>query len=194
MFLDFASLDMIDLGRRITEQERYTNFLAGLLIEKGRVDIENGVRAIVDIYWRKCEVCYPMLNVLRVAIELSQSQTPGAEKPTFEDLVASLKSNADARQLVECVEPLLRNCEAHCATSVRTEHSDVYVVTYGTRTPTAREISKIPFKEVDDKTKCLKYALVPALYVTLALFEYAFQIITLTSYEFKLLLTTLSQY
>jgi hypothetical protein len=193
-FLDFTSLDMIDLGRRVTEQERYTDFLAGLLIEKGRVEIENGVRAIVDIYWRMCEVCYPMLNALRVAIELSKSEKPSAEKLTFEDLVASLREDADACKLVECVEPLLRNCEAHCATSVRTETSGVYVVTYETRTPTAREISKMPFSEVDDKTKCLKYSLVPVLYVTLALFEYAFQIITLTCYEFKLLLITLSQY
>jgi hypothetical protein len=193
-YLDLVALDIYELGRHITEQSRYTDFLVNLLTEKGTVDVENGVRAIVDVYWRMCELCYPMLNVLRIAIELSEGKAPSKEKPTFEDLAAFLGANSQTEQLVECVQPLLRNCEAHCTTSVVMENREPTVVTYETRTAVASEISRIPFAEVDHMTKCLKFSLVPALYVALTLFEYAFQILTLRSNEFKLLLVTMGQY
>jgi hypothetical protein len=193
-FLDWARRDVADLGWRILEQQKYTDFLMGLLVKAGGVDVENGVRAVLDVYWRMCELCYPLLNVTRIAIEVSQGKDPNLVQPSFEDLVKSLAGHAEATKLLDCVEPVLRNCEAHAATGVVLEGQTPIVVAYETRTAYAREIARMPFSQVDEKAKCLKYSLVPALYNTLLLFEYAFQVIVLNSHEFKLLLVTLDQF
>jgi hypothetical protein len=194
-FLDTVRMDLAVLGGRILDQQKYTDFLMNLVVKEGTVEVENGVRAVLDVYWRLCELCYPLLNAARIAIDLSQGKHPEPEPSTFEDLVKSLRGHPEAAKLVECVEPALRNAEAHVATSVVLEDDTPKVIAYDTRVRPAREIARIPFSQVDEKAKCLKYSLLlESLYYTLVLFEYAFQILVLNSLEFKLLLVALDQF
>ena len=193
-FLDAVGIDVANLGERILDQHKYTSFLMDLVIKKGIVDMENGVRAILDVYWRMCELASPLLNVARIAAEMAQGRSPEAEPESYEKLVQLLKEHQDGSVLVEFVEPVLRNAEAHVSTSVITEDHNPIVIAYDARVRPAREIARMPFSAVDEKAQALKHARVlEAMYFTLVLFEFMFQITTLPSQEFILLLVRLGQ-
>jgi hypothetical protein len=193
-YVESVRVDRADLVRRIDEQEKYVAFLRQLLVNAGKVDLQNGARAVVDAYWRLCELCYPMLYVGLVAIAFAEDKVLDAKQPSFEDLVESLSKNAESKDLVECVEPILRNSEAHCATSIVLENRQPFVVAYDSRGDPAREIKRFPLSEVIDKLNCLAKSLLIALYLTLEMFECAFLLLVLGSYEFKMRLVTLDQY
>lgn len=193
-YVGAVQVDHADLLRRIHEQERYAEFLRQLLVGVGRADLQNGARAILDAYWRLCELCYPMLYVAQVAMAFAENKVLSGDRPSFEDLVDSLRSKSETKTLVECVEPVLRNSEAHCASSVVMEGGQPIVIAYDSRSYPAREVKRFPLSEVNDKVSCLAKSLLGALYMTLELFEYAFLLLVLNSYEFKMLLVTLDQY
>jgi hypothetical protein len=193
-FLDACGIDVANLGTRIIEQQKYTSFLMDLVIARGRVDVENGVRAVLDVYWRMCELAYPLLNIARISAEMAQGRSPKAESESFEKLVQFLKEHQDGSVLVEFVEPVLRNAEAHVSTSVITEDHNPIVIAYDARVRPAREIARMPFSAVDEKAQALKHARVlEVMCLTLMLFELAFQITAVPSREFKLLLVRLGQ-
>jgi len=193
-FLDTCGIGVANLGARIVQQQEYTNFLMDLVIAKGGVDIENGVRAVLDVYWRMCELAYPLLNIARISVEMAQGGSPEAEPESYEKLVQLLKKHQDGAVLVEFVEPVLRNAEAHVSTSVITEDHNPTVIAYDARVRPAREIARMPFSAVDEKAQGLKHPRVlEVMCLTLMLFELAFQITAVPSREFKLLLVRLGQ-
>jgi hypothetical protein len=193
-YLDLVQLDLGDLMRRIHEQVTYTEVLRQLLVDAGnKVEPQHGVRCVLDAYWRMCELCYPFLDTARIAIELCAGKTPSTEELSFEKLVTMLRSDENGKKLVKCVEPVLRNSEAHCAAGVVLEDEKQFVVAYESRSNPAREIARFPYEEVRDKTICLKRSAVVAFYLTLVLFEYGFLILVMNSDEFRYRLATLGQ-
>ena len=193
-YIEAIQIDHEGLLRRIHEQEGYVEFLRQLLVSAGKADLQNGARAILDAYWRLCEVCYPMLYVAYVAVAFRENRILSGDRPSFEDLVASLESNPDTKNLVEGVEPVLRNSEAHCASSIIMEGGNPVVIAYDCRSNPAREIKRYALSEVTSKVNLLAKSLLGALSITLELFEYAFLLLVLNSYEFKMRLVTLDQY
>jgi hypothetical protein len=187
-------IDHADLVRRVNEQEKYTEFLRQLLAAKGSVDVQNGARAVIDAYWRLCELCRQMLYVAYVAMAFAAGKAVGPDQPRFEDLVEYLSDNPDTSKLVECVEPALRNSEAHCASSVIMEGGSPLVIAYDSRGDPSRELKRFTLPDIVGKLNCLQKSLVIALCLTLEMFEYAFLLLVLNSYEFKMLLVTLDQY
>ena len=192
-FLRSINIDTEYMEKRITEQKAYSKFLVDLLIKEGKVDIENGARAVVDVYWRMCELCYPLLNVARSAIQTIEGKKDNSSQPSFDKLIEDLQNHCDGAKLVRCVEPALRHSEAHCSTSVIVQNGKPIVLLYESRGTRPHEICRMQFSEVEQKAKCLLNSLLPALYTTLVLFEYSLNILTLNSYEFKLRLVTLGQ-
>ena len=132
-YLASVRVDHVALMRRIHEQEKYVDFLRQLLVKAGHVEFQNGAHAILDAYWRLCELCYPMLYVAQAAVAFAEGRTPDSGPPSFEDLVESLNNHPDTKKLVECVEPILRNSEAHCASSIIMENGQPIVIAYETR-------------------------------------------------------------
>jgi hypothetical protein len=193
-YVEAIQIDHDDLLRRIQEQERYVEFLRQLLVSAGKADLQNGARAILDAYWRLCEVCYPMLYIAYVAIAFRENKILSRDRPSFEDLVASLENNPDTKSLVEGVEPVLRNSEAHCASSIIMENGHPVVIAYDSRSNPAREIKRYSLSQVTNKVNLLAKSLLGALSITLELFEHAFLLLVLNSYEFKMRLVTLDQY
>jgi len=194
-YSDLVRIDVGDLLRRIHEQVKFTESLRQLLVNAGKsVSVECSVRIVLDAYWRMCELCYPFLDVARIAIELRDGKTPSKEEPTLDQLVKFLRDHSEGRKLVNSVEPVLRNSEAHCAASVDIVNGNPFVVAYESRSYPAREITRFPYSEVQSKTNSLKNSAVIAFNNTLILFEYAFLILVLNSYEFKLRLVTVGQY
>jgi len=193
-YVESVRVDHVDLFRRIHEQLGYTRFLRQLLGEAGTVDAQNGGRAVVDAYWRLCELCYPLLYIAQVAIGFSEGRGSTVRQPSFKELVRSLRNNSEAKDLVECVEPILRNSEAHCASIIILESGQPFVIAYESRSYPARKIKRYPLQEVTNKLNCMAKSLVLALYMTLEIFDYAFLLLVLGSYEFKMLLVTLDQY
>jgi hypothetical protein len=193
-YSNFVNLDLGDLLRRIHEQVKYSELLRQLLLGAGiKVEPQFGVRVVLDAYWRMCELCYPFLDVARIALELRGGKVPSTEELSFEKLVAALRADQNGKKLVDCVEPVLRNSEAHCAAGVVEDNGKQFVVAYESRSNPAREIARFPYEEVLDKTNCLKQSAVVAFYFTLVLFEYAFLILVLNSIEFKFRLVTVGQ-
>jgi len=193
-YIEAGRVDPEDLVRRVHEQLMYADFLRQLLVEAGKTDVENGGRAVVDAYWRLCELCSPMLNIAKVAIALAEGEVLDGKQPGFEDIVESLRKNPETKDLVGCVEPILRNSEAHCASSVVLENGQPFVIAYESRGYPAHEIKRFPLLEVTSKLNCLAKSLVTALCTTLQIFEYEFLLLLLGSYEFKMRLVTLDQY
>jgi len=194
IFLDSIDFDAEDLARRVLEQLRYCDFLMDLMIERRKVDFENGIRGVVDGYWRMCEVCRPYLSLARTAIELRQGKrhTTGQNKG-FKELVCFLRNDPNFEKLVECVDPVVRNSEAHCATRVVIEKGIPQVVALDYRGLKARVLARIPFSGIHNKWRNLKLLLL-ALYPTFRVFYFAFLIRLLKSPEFKLRLVTIDQY
>jgi hypothetical protein len=193
-YAEAIQIDHQDLLRRVSEQERYAEFLRQLLASAGKADLQNGARAILDAYWRLCEVCQSMLYVAYVAVAFRENRILSRDRPSFEDLVACLENNPETRDLVEAVEPALRNSEAHCASSIIVESNHPVVIAYDCRTNPAREIKRYSLSEVTNKVNLLSKSLLGALSITLELFEYAFLLLVLDSREFKMRLVTLDQY
>ena len=187
-------VDNEGLVRRVHEQLAYADFLRQLLVGAGKTDVENGGRAVVDAYWRLCELCSPMLDIAKAAITSAEGEELDRKQRSFENTVEFLRKNPETKDLVECVEPILRNSEAHCASSIVLENGQPFVIAYESRGSSAREIRRFPLQEVTSKLNCLAKSLVVALCITLQLFEYAFLLLVLSSYEFKMLLITLDQY
>ena len=82
-----------------------------------------------------------MLYVAQAAVAFAEGKTPDSGPPRFEDLVESLDTNAEAKNLVQRVDPMLRNSEGHCASSIIMENAQPFVITCEARGPPAREIN-----------------------------------------------------
>lgn len=193
-YVEALHLDHEDLVRRVHEQGKYAEFLRKLLVSTTKVDLQNGGRAVLDAYWRLCEVCQPMLYAAYAATAFAENRTLSGERPSFEVLVKSLGDNPKTKTLIDCVEPVLRNSEAHCASSIVLDSGQPRVIAYDCRSYPVREIKRFPLSEVESKVNCLAHSLLGALCMTLEIFEYAFLQLVLDSYEFKMRLVTLDQY
>jgi len=187
--LDFGLLDVVD---RTEEQKEYAEFIFGLLGKEGRVDAANGIRCLLDIYRRFCELCYPFLNLACRALALPLGKKP-KEQDRFSEVVDALR-RSKFWELVDIVNPTVRHCEAHVSTRVRyhpTKKGEAILI--DSRPRPAKELGRLTFDEVCEMSRKMYYCLNPALREGFALFLGALSILTLKSFEFKTLLASLGQ-
>jgi len=111
----------------------------------------------------------------------------------FSDVVDFLRTS-EFRELVDVVNPTLRNCEAHVSTRVRyhpTKKEEVILVDSRGRVP--KELGRLTFDEVTEMTNKMYNSVTLALGGRFVLFLSALTILALKSFEYKTKLTSLGQ-
>lgn len=193
-FKNFLTFDIENIARRTTEQGEYVNDLLGMLAERGSVEGSVGIKYLLDVYRRFCELSFEFINMLRIAIEVAD----GVKKPEFYlsylENVEIIKSKGKYSKLVESVDPHIRHSESHMNTRIDYEIGKRgEVVLINTEGGKEKVVGKYTFHELSDMTKTIQRSLYPALLVAFTIFETAFKLLIFNSPEYKFMLLKLNK-
>lgn len=176
-----------DHTTRMAIQIIYRNDLLRMLKETGSKEKRVRILYILDMYRRYYELTRPILDLLRIAIQLFKGEKN--PRPSFKDvdLVYFLKTH-DYRILTESFEPVIRHCESHLATRFDESKETVRF----TKRKKLRRVTELEltYDEMVNKMDYLKVVLLYALYYAFYDFDDMFKLILLPSVEYKQLLVT----
>lgn len=190
-FKNFLTFDIENIARRTTEQAEYVNDLLGMLAERGTVEGSVGIKYLLDLYRRFCELSFEFINMLRIAIEVAD----GVEKPesyfSYLDNVQTIKSKEKYSKLVESIDPYIRHSESHMNTRIDYKNGEITLI--NTSGGKEKVVGKYTFREISDMTKKIQRSLYPALLVAFTIFETAFKLLIFNSPEYKFMLLKLKR-
>jgi hypothetical protein len=120
-FCRIVNFDTTDYFLRIGEQKDYHAFLFEMMRKNHSMatdkELTNCIKGVLDIYRRFSELAKPLINSLRIAIELSNGiQKPKDNKRYNENCLIIKK--AGYYSVINSVEPLIRNSESHFNTEI----------------------------------------------------------------------------
>jgi hypothetical protein len=156
-------LNTFDLINRINEQKAYYVFLHQIMSPHCPTEtidqFKNMVNGILDIYRRYSELAKPLINSLRIAIELGNGIPNPNKTKKYDENCSIVKKSGSYGLLVRDIEPIIRNSESHFNGEIV---SDCLVITKekdGKRT----EVAKYKLNDISLKIFDLDKNLFPAL-------------------------------
>jgi hypothetical protein len=193
-FKNFLTVDIENIARRTTEQGEYVSDLFGMLAKRGAVEGPIGIKYLLDVYRRFCELSFDFINMLRIAIEVAD----GVEKPESNlshlKNVEIIKSKQKYSKLVESIDPHIRHSESHMNTHIDYEKGKRgEVVLINTEGGKEKVVGKYTFHDLSDMTKTIQRSLYPALLIAFTIFETAFKLLIFNSPEYKFMLLKLKR-
>lgn len=177
----FEKLAIQSLG-----EVKYIDDQFRMLSERGTVPGEFGIKQLLDVYRRYCELCFEFVNFIRIAIQSKQGDENPKEYWGYVENVNYIKKDKRYRKVVDCINPFIRHSESHINTRIVKEKGLV-VITERARGKEERS-EEISFQEIIKITKNIQ-PLMKAYLFAFAISEYTFKIVTVMSseYRFKLL-------
>lgn len=188
-YLDYRGYVLVDI-KSITAQtlaqKKHTNDLMAMLASRGKVDGDIAMPYMLDTYRRFSEIALKLMNPLRIAIELAEGViNPDAFKSSEENC-AIIRNKNEYASLVKFLDPFVRHAESHISTEINKNENLVRF--FDDRGGKKILKCQYSFHKIADMTNDVSLYLVPTLLLSMQLNEYAFALLVMSSYEYKVLL------
>jgi hypothetical protein len=172
------------LYKQVSTQVGATDDTIKEFIRRGPVSWDIGIPKMMDIYTRCIEPLAPVINLIRVGLELRRGVSSPQKQCTLRKNIEILKLDPDYGSLFGCLDEQIRHGDAHC--SVEIKGNEVLILDLRPRKP--KLVRTYKCDELARVALVMQQELFPALAFTLVLHEMAMLDLVLISKEYKLLL------
>jgi hypothetical protein len=183
-YKSFVNFDIQALMKRISTQSKVINDTMKEFFQRGSVPGDIAIPRLMGIYGRVMELSAPVLNLLRIGLELRGGNQRLVRQLSLTENVARLKTDPNYGHIFSCLDEMIRHSDAHASITV----ADGIVNLIDARGPEAKIVRTYKFKEIVQMIREMQRSLFPALITTLILQEIAMIDLLLTSPEYKHLL------
>lgn len=186
-FKNCVSFDSDSLFDQLSHQMEITDEVIQSLITKGRVNWRRDIPKMMDIYTRCIEPLRPLINLLRVGLELREGvHSPQKEYKLIQN-IAILKSHVKYGSLFSCLDEQIRHGDAHTSTFIKGEQVEIR----SGLTRKSKIIRTFKCNELANIILEMRQQFFPALMIATVLNDFALLDQVLVSIEYKILLATI---
>jgi len=186
-YQSFISFDTEDLYKRIIQQTTVIEDTVQELIRREALPSNIAIPKIIDMYSRCLELSAPILNIIRIGLEIKNGIPSPVKNYSLTRNISSLTRDQNYGQCFTCLDPAIRHTDAHISYTISGE--EVQLLNIRSKTP--KLIKTYSFDEINKMTKALMYELLPAIFYTFSIREFAVFLLVLTSFEYKVLLLSI---
>jgi len=181
-YREYCDLDIFKLFEKTKEQSDYIKLIVERMSIKP-VKSEQGIQVILDFYRRISELLKPLINLLRVCVEIKD----GNEKPrkflSYIQNVNIIRADKDFGKLAEFIDPYIRNNESHLETFVDNKNMKVLL-----RNPKGIIVKEYSFDEVIEMTHTLERMILSSLLFSFLIFNCAVRLLVFQDGRYKMTL------
>ena len=113
-FRNYISFDSDSLFDQLSHQMQITDEVIKSLIARGRANWRMDIPKIMDMYTRCIEPLKPLINLLRVGLELREGIESPRKECNLAQNITILKSHAKYGSLFSCLDEQIRHGECTC--------------------------------------------------------------------------------
>jgi len=186
-YKSFVSFDTEDLNERITQQTTVIDDTVQELIRRKTVPSNIAIPKIIDIYSRCLELSAPVLNIIRIGLEIKNGIPSPIKNDYLTRNVSSLIGDQNYGQYFSCLDATIRHTDAHI--SYKISGTEVHLLDIRTKKP--KLIKTYTFDQIYKMTDALLHELLPVIFYTFSIHEIAAFLLVLTSFEYKVLLLSI---
>ena len=177
--------DMNELSRRASTELLVSDDTVKDFIRRGKLDADIAIPKMMDIYGRFIELLTPVLNLLRIGLELKRGNASPSREYRLGQNIGMLKADPTYGPLFGCLDEQMRHSDAHV--SRRIDKASREVCLLDARGRKERIVSTYTFDEFTDMINVMQNQFFPAVLPTFILFDTAMLDLLLTSPEYRLL-------
>jgi hypothetical protein len=160
-FLDYAKLDIDDAIWRAHGQAKHVHDLFQMVAPRTPMPARQGLPYLLDAYWRYCEALKPFITALGQALRIAEGQAALPKNTPYQEIVDVIKSSRYGA-VVDCLDPAIRNSEAHHGTDYDDEAALV-VLTKPLADGVRKTLGSYTYRQISDMTLRLERRLFPAV-------------------------------
>ncbi len=182
----YLLVDIEDLVLKTAEEISHTENMLKVMPHLGTNGSVNGKIAmpwIIDIYRRFAELSSKLINLLRLAIELTEGNENPDLKKRFEDNCEVITKYPEYKDLLEFVDPLIRHAASHITFEI--DHERGMIKFFDDRSGKKLFVKEYTYQIIGEMTKGIRDGLVPALLFGIQLNELVLAMLAMDSYEYK---------
>jgi len=185
-YRSFVKFDIGGLEKRISTELPVANDTIKEFIRRGKIDADIGIPKMMDIYAGFMELSKPVINLIRVGLELKRGKPSPCREHRLGQNIEILKSDRDYGPLFGCLDEQIRHANAHVSRRIDKAARKVYLM--DARGTGEQIVRTYTFDEFTDMINAMLNQFFPAIFPTLILFHIATLDLLLVSPEYKHLL------
>lgn len=185
-YRSYLKFDIDGLSKRMSTELPVADDTIKEFIRRGEIDADIAIPKMMDIYGRFIELSAPMINLIRIGLELKRgNSSPNGEYKLGQN-IKILKSDLDYGPLFGCLDEQIRHADAHVSRRIDKAARKVYLL--DARGSREQIKGSYTFDEFTDMINLMQNQFFPAIFPTLILFDIAALDLLLVSPEYKQLL------
>jgi len=182
----YLTFDIDELGDRMSTQLNDADDIMKEFIKRREVDTKISFPRMMNVYANFLEVLSPMLNLVRIGLELRRGNKSPNKKRELVENIRILKSDTEFGPLFGCLDEQVRHASAHASFRIDKTNRKVYLM--DERGSKGKIVGTYTFDELTNMINTMQNEFFPVIYPTLVIFDIAMLDSLLVSREYKHLL------
>ena len=188
-YRSFLKFDFGELAKSISTELPVVDDTQKEFISRGKMDANVGILRMMGIYAQLIELAAPVINFVRIGLELKRGNTSPNSQCTLGQNIEILRSDQDYGPLFCCLDEQIRHAAAHASRRIDKAARKVYLID---ARGNQRKIVRIyTFDEFCDVINLMTNQFFPAILPAIMLFDIETLYLLLVSPEYKHLLLAL---
>ena len=185
-YRSYLKFDIDELSKRVSTELPVADDTIKDFIRRGKIDADIAIPKMMDIYGQFMELSAPVINLIRIGLELKRGNSSPNEEYKLGQNIKILKSDPDYGPLFGCLDEQIRHADAHA--SRRIDKAARKILLIDARGNRERIVGTYTFDEFTDMINLMQNQFFPAIFPALILFDVATLDLLLVSPEYKHLL------
>jgi len=182
----YVNFDIDDLGERMSTQLKDADDTMKEFIKRREVDTNISFPRMINIYANFLEILSPMLNLMRIGLELRRDNKSPNKHCELVENIGILKSDTEFGQLFGCLDEQIRHASAHASFRIHKAVRQVYLM--DERGSKGKIVRTYTFDKLTNMLNTMQNEFFPVIYPTIVIFDIAILDLLLASREYKHLL------
>jgi hypothetical protein len=185
-YRSYLKFDIDELSKRVSTELPVADDTIKDFIRRGKIDTDIAIPKMMDIYGRFMELSAPVINLIRIGLELKRGNSSPDGDYKLGQNIEILRSDRDYGTFFGCLDEQIRHADAHA--SRRIDKAARKILLIDARGDRERIVDTYTFDKFTDMINLMQNQFFPAIFPTLILFDIATLDLLLTSLEYKHLL------
>ncbi len=181
-YKSFVNFDIDSLWKRLSNQMAIISDTFAEFMRRGTVPGRIAIPKLIDNYRRILELAKPVLNLLRISLELRNANANVEKDATLAKNIATLRFDKNYGSLFSSLDAVIRHSDAHV--SIELENDKGLVRLLDARGKKAKLVRTYTYSDVSDLIREATQSLLPAVLIGFHLQEISMKNLVLASPEF----------
>jgi hypothetical protein len=189
VYKNYLNFDIDQLMSRVSTQLPVADDTLKDFMRRDGVDADIAIPKMMNIYGRFLELLKPVLNLVRVGLELKRGKLAPDKDYSLARNIEVLKSDQEYGQFFNCLDEQIRHSDAHISLRIDKAVRKIYLM--DSRVEKEKIVRVYTFDELMEMISVMQNEFFQATLSTLLVFDIGMLVILLASREYKFLLLAL---